>query len=59
MMLFEPTLPLPFPKEILGRIYSFDSTHRDDYVRVMTELKLVYNQGLWWLKSIDIERIEL
>ena len=53
MMLFETALPLPFPKEVLDMVYSFDSTHRDDYVRVMTELKLQYNQGLWWLYAVD------
>lgn len=53
MMRFETTLPLPFPKEVLGMVYSFDSTHRDDYVRVMNELTLRFNQGLWWLYAVD------
>lgn len=51
-MLFTSELPLPIPKELLAMVYSYDSTYRDHYVKVMSELKLKYNQGLWWIYAV-------
>jgi len=42
MLPFERVLPLPLPKEVLGKVYSFDATHREDYVLVMKELRSNY-----------------
>ena len=53
MLPFERGLPLPLPKEVLGKVYSFDATHREDYVLVMEELKIRFNEGLWWLSTIQ------
>ena len=51
-MLFTSELPLPIPKELLAMVYSYDSTYRDHYVKVMSELKLKYNQGFWWIYAV-------
>ena len=39
MLPFENILPLPLPKLLLGKIYSYDSTHREDYDKVVAEMR--------------------
>lgn len=43
-----------FPRHIWRNIFQYDSTWRKKYDEVMNEIKLRYNDGLWWIKSTGI-----
>ncbi len=43
--LFEEKLPI----ELEDIIYEYSSLQKDNYDKVMNELTLSYNQGIWWL----------
>ena len=45
---------MSLPIELTRNIFSYDGTHRDDYRKVMHELELQYNSGLWWLYSVKL-----
>ena len=53
MLPFKKSLPLPLslPTDLLDKIYSYDPTHRENYKKVMENLKL-YNKAAPYVYEI-------
>ena len=45
---------MDLPKHIWSKIYSYDSTYRTIYDKVVDEIRLRYDDGKWWIKQTGI-----
>ena len=53
MLPFKISLPLPLPKALLEEVYRFDPTYKENYNKVIEDIKL-YSKAATYAPELDI-----